>query len=358
MSQTVSALHPFPTSIDAVTPQWLSAAISQRFPGIIVTDVEFDNIVQSTATKMRLKLRYNEAGNAAGLPSQMYMKGGFSIAHEYDSAASGYASESMFYRDVAPSLSIPLPACYFADIDPGNGQALLLLEDLSTRGVTFGSNLQPLAQDTLRQGLELLAKVHAHWWNAPQLSQLTQYPGVLGDIGLQLLDGKYLEECLAKPRARAVPPELRTLDAIVTAQKTLWSRRQNEVKCLIHGDTHLGNWYFEATGEPRLLDWQGILRGNWAHDVTYFMIGSQAIEDRRRHERELLQHYLDALRGCGVDAPSFAEAWQLYRENAMYGFMWLLNPVVMQGEDITEACSVRFSTAVSDLDTLSALGLR
>lgn len=352
----MNALKPFPATIESVSPGWLSAALSQRFPGTAVDSIDWDNVQQTTATKLRLNVRYARGGNPAGLPTRMYLKGGLSIAHVYDSMVGGYAAEAMFYRDFALAMDIPVPGCYFADID-AEGQALVLLEDLGLRQVTYGSNLAPIEPETIKQGLALLARLHASSWGAPFLQRLIQYPGVIADIGLQLLTDDYLAACLAKPRARAVPAALRTLDSIVIAQKALWERPQNEGICMLHGDPHLGNWYFEASGEPRLLDWQGVQSGNWAHDVTYFIIGSQSIEHRRAHEHAQIQHYLQALASHGVAAPSFDRAWQLYRENALHGFMWLLNPVELQSEQITEACSVRFSTAVGDLESLQALGL-
>src|SRR5690606_18120117 len=126
------------------------------------------------------------------------------------------------------------------------GQALVLLEDLGRRHVTFGSNLAPIAPETINQGLALLARLHALSWGAPFLDRLTRYAGVAADIGLQLLTKDYLATCLAKPRARAVPAGLRTLDSIVAAQKALWERPQDNGICMLHGDPHLGNWYFEA----------------------------------------------------------------------------------------------------------------
>lgn len=350
-------LHPFPCKVEDVTADWLTAALQRHYPGALVKSFHFGEINWGTATKMRLMLDYNRRGHELELPATMYLKGGVSVQHQHEVVASGYEQEVRFFRDIAPALSIPLPACYFSDTDGATGQALVLMEDLLARNAGFGHALSPIGPDTVALGLELLAGLHAHWWQAPQLVDLDRFPGVLADINLSLLTPDYFADCLARPRASEVPAELRDLNRVREAQQALWNLGVSS-PCLIHGDPHLGNWYFESNGEPRLLDWQGIMCGNWAHDVAYFVIGSMTMEDRRLHQRELLRHYLAHLAEQGVSAPGFDEAWLAYRQYAMHGFMWLLNPVELQPEDITQACAVRFSIAVDELDTLGALNLR
>ena len=106
------------------------------------------------------------------------------------------------------------------------------------------------------------------------------------------------------------------------------------------------------------LDWQLMVRGGWAHDVTYLMVTSQSVADRRSHERELLGHYLECLREGGTEnAPSFDEAWLLYRQSVIWGLMigWLITPPTNYGEAITSANIERLVSAVQDLETFKAL---
>ena len=64
---------------------------------------------------------------------------------------------------------------------------------------------------------------------------------------------------------------------------------------LLHGDPHIGNTYVLPDGEVGFLDWQVLRRGNWSLDLGYFVQGALTTEDRRRHERALLEQYRDAL---------------------------------------------------------------
>src|SRR5262249_40803152 len=50
----------------------------------------------------------------------------------------------------------------------------------------------------------------------------------------------------------------------------------------------------------------------------YFLCMALAIEDRRRHERALLGHYLDARTRRGGAAIGFDEAWRAHRLHAAY----------------------------------------
>lgn len=86
--------------------------------------------------------------------------------------------------------------------------------------------------------------------------------------------------------------------------------------------------------------------------------GGLTVADRRSNERDLLKHYLDALQRLGVEsAPMFDEAWLAYRQQVMHGYMWVATPPSMQPDDIVGANVERFSAALEDLETLSALGV-
>ena len=99
-------------------------------------------------------------------------------------------------------------------------------------------------------------------------------------------------------------------------------------------------------------------RGQWAHDVTYLLVTSLDTNFRRKHERELIDHYLDRLRAHGVaSAPDREAAWLLYRQAAIWGFLigWMICPTENYGEEILQANLERLIAAVEDLDTFAAL---
>jgi hypothetical protein len=101
-----------------------------------------------------------------------------------------------------------------------------------------------------------------------------------------------------------------------------------------------------------------MVKGRWAHDFTYLLITGLSSEDRRKHERGLLDFYLDELRRHGVESPPEPnDAWLRYRQAAIWGLVigWLITPTENYGEGITAANISRLVTAVRDLETLEAL---
>ncbi|MGH2728883.1 MAG: hypothetical protein ACRDKS_18065, partial [Actinomycetota bacterium] len=160
-----------PLKIDDVTTDWLSAALD-----VTVTSFRVEEVIRGTATKIRLSLAY---AGAPDLPAAMVLKGGLDIPEVGTiTGLTGYAREVEFFRDVAPELDINIPRSYFGAIDPDSGQALVLLEDLTARGVTFGRATSPISVGPTAVALDMMARYHAMWWESPRLDPLARFPGV------------------------------------------------------------------------------------------------------------------------------------------------------------------------------------
>ena len=84
---------------------------------------------------------------------------------------------------------------------------------------------------------------------------------------------------------------------------------------LIHGDTHLGNWYIGCDiGRMGLCDWQCISVGHWSRDLSYALSSVLTVEQRREWEVQLIDGYLARLAEAGGQPPKRAQALQLYRQ--------------------------------------------
>ena len=95
-------------------------------------------------------------------------------------------------------------------------------------------------------------------------------------------------------------------------------------------------------------------RGHPMHDVSYIIATALSIGDRRLHERELLEHYLDALAQAGAgNPPGFDESWTEYRRSQIWNVYvgWLTTPVVNYGWEINVMNHLRLMTAFEDLGT-------
>jgi len=217
---------PLPSTPEALTAEWLTAALGSRWPGCVVESARVSTVMTGTSTKIRVALGYNAAGRAHGLPPSLIVKGGF----EPHSVHLGfmYASEMRFYRDLLPRLPMNAPRCWFAASDPGSHQSIVIMEDLALRGVRFCSALQAHTYAEAKAFIEAMAQWHAAWWDHPALDD----DGDLGWVGSTFDDfgwmyaNRYLEpdgwsHWMAQPRAQAVAAALRDRDRMFAALRSL-----------------------------------------------------------------------------------------------------------------------------------------
>ena len=104
-------------------------------------------------------------------------------------------------------------------------------------------------------------------------------------------------------------------------------------RCMVHGDTHMGNFFIESDGTIGTFDLQVKSEEHPLRDVAYFLACSYPEEDLPKHEEMLIKHYIAELHrtaaagtGTGAGAakvladeiPSFEEAWFQYRLHTWY----------------------------------------
>ncbi|MDZ7733206.1 MAG: phosphotransferase [Acidimicrobiia bacterium] len=355
----------FPRTTAELSPGLLTEALAEQWRGTrvssvtVVDEAHCDTGSASTAARAVLDLTYER--DPADLPGRMVLK---TVLVRPGAPGSMYLNEVRFYRRIRPDLSIETPRCYAATYDEASGSFGLLLEDLTARGARFPDAREAMSVERMATLLDHLASLHATWWADPRLDTeldwlWTPYSGgfhdFLDSMGLEFIRGQmerseYKQALLADRLGRS-------LDDLWV---DLWRAQElvaSEPTTLLHGDTHFGNTYLLPDGGVGLLDWQLLQRGRWCHDVTYALVTSLSVEDRRRHERELLAGYLDALGRRGVGPPSLDEAWECHRRVAIWGFLvgWFLTPIENYGPEILHANLDRLATALEDLGTIAAL---
>jgi aminoglycoside phosphotransferase (APT) family kinase protein len=130
----------------------------------------------------------------------------------------------------------------------------------------------------------------------------------------------------------------------------------------VHGDTHIGN-LFDDGGRTGFLDWGVINVTAPLRDASYFIIMALQIEDRRAHERDLLRHYLQARIARGGEPIGWDETWRAHRLHALYCVVAACSIVKFPAgapparQVFANAFLARVEAAISDLDSLGALGL-
>lgn len=304
----------FPSDPSRITPDWLSRTLRDKAGNAVtVTDVRVSRIGQDESFMggRIYRIVLGHASDNGGAPASLIAK--FSPLDPAQANAFAWANrrEVAFYSGVAQP-GLPVPHCHFAGFDPETGYSLILLQDLSAhRAVPFRQGVPAADAGAV---MDALAKLHAAYWDSPDLDQVESeslvdnldfascwdaYPAIVaelfGDLSVPhsfLLLGDHL----VTHRARIFA------DLLETAPAT----------CL-HGDVQADNVLFDAKGQARLFDWQLMGKGAGAVDVAYFLISSLTPETRRAAERDLIARYVAGLSRLGVSGYALENCWKDYR---------------------------------------------
>lgn len=349
-----------PQSPEDVDPLWLTRALSQTHPGVIVETATVDQVVHGAGTKLRLHLTYR--GACAGLPAVLWAKAGWEDHSALMERVGSYAREARFYRDIAPQLTVRAPRCWFAAWNE-QGQGIILMEDLTANGGVLWDCRTPASPDSVADMLDNLARVHAPYWESAALRSILDVPirrtGPSSEWPLANGPPR-IAACLAGPRGTHIPARVKDPDRI---DRAFWAMVDSMAAlphgCLIHGDAHPGNSYTNADDRAALYDWQTLARGPWGHDVAYHIVTALNVENRRRCEQDLLRHYLERLRAHGVAAvPAFGDAWDHYRRHIAYPLhIWITNLTTHQSEQNCQAMATRLGIAADDFDFFTLWGV-
>lgn len=348
---------PLPRALDAITPDWLTRTLANRYPGIVVEAMQPLDTRAGHTTKMRVRVDLNAVGVEAGVPERLCLKSNWSSDFDTGDICE---LEARYYHTLGRSPGLPVPASYYADWDgDGSGQGLVVMEDLGDTAGEFGHSTRPITLDQAATALDGMAALHARWWGDPMLDELgwlkqsmrtpvdtAQYDSLLPFIRMNLELPTYqafLPEWLLSDVGRLG----RGFDRLVAHEQA-----QTGPLCVIHGDAHLGNSFERASGDRIWFDWQLVRRGRPWRDVTYFIVGALETPHRQAGERDLLRHYCDALRrhGAAIDRTP-EQVWDEYRRWPIYGMVSWLSNQDSWGQTGLPAVK-RFYAAAEDLDTL------
>lgn len=327
-------------SVEAVTAEWLTEALAAagRLDHGRVVSVSFEPCgIGQLADSFRFTMTYEPSG--AG-PATLVGKFASEDAtsREFGRSSGYYRCEIGFYQKLAPTLSMSIPTAVHAALDDNDTDFVLLMEDLApARQVDqlIGCNA-----DESARVMEQAATLHAASWHDRDLAQQ--------------LYGDLVPEANLKEAARLVD------------HTAAWKQIFSDPQCLWHSDLRADNVLFDASDNTRpvvVLDWQGVGFGRGTIDVAYWLGTSMAVDDRRKHERELITHYHRALVGNGVSDYPWERCWDDYRIHAIHGLqvgVFGLGAVKRspRGDTMWKSWIERTAEQVRDLDSFSALAKR
>jgi hypothetical protein len=335
---------PIPVDAEQVLdPEWIRPAFG------IDPDLEIRSVVAGDALKTiadKLRFRIDLAGPDGERSLHCCAK-----AHFGETGPGSLVTEAHAYRDLLPGLGVRAPRTHYVAADDRGGRAMIIMDDVEALGGRFLNAHEPYDIALVRDTLSELALLHARTWQDERWSQQEWLAPRFGMV--EWFPEERLQFLLDDGRGPDVPPYLRDVANLRAAMN-----RTGEIPgvCVIHGDTHSGNSYLDASGVSHWLDWQITQWGHWATDVSYHLGTVLTVDDRRAHEESLIRHYVEELASHGVDAPSPAEAFAAYASGFAWGwFLWVITSVSSRAVVLEHI--PRITTAMDDHETLARLGV-
>ncbi|OBF57292.1 phosphotransferase [Mycobacterium sp. 852002-53434_SCH5985345] len=333
--------------------QDIDAAVLSKVMGTAVRTVRVLSADAGTSSRARLVL------TGKNVPDSVFVKLAAKTAATRLMGELGRLgpTEVRFYRQLAPQI-VGAPYAYGAAFDPWTGRYLLVLEDLPAESCEFPDTLHPLSPEQASLIVELLADLHATFWN--RLPRDGRGPlGWLytasGDV-TSLLTGTLMHASIKRLAERTEIP-VESGRFIADNYRAVAALIDTPPHTVMHGDAHPGNMYFHG-GKAGLLDWQAVRRGHPSRELAYTLITSLMPEDRRTTQRELLDDYRRSLAAAGGPELDRDELWLRFRQAALYAYVAPLITAGMGGmqvEDIAIEGLRRGVEALDDLETVAAL---
>ena len=343
-----SGMAAVPSTIDDVTPQWLSVV----FDGATVTDVRAERIAEDTGFSALL-YRLHLVGQ--GVPSSVIVKlPAQSEARGAMELLGGYQRELSFYRHVAGAAPMQTPRVYAARMIAGSADFVLVLEDLCDWD--NADHLAGLSLDRARLCIEQLAGLHAWSTDRSNAAVLEAFPSIDTPIARDLLIPAfgpgwqiYLDKSSARVSSAVAGFAERFTEAAGQALDALSARSM-----LLHGDIRADNMFFDGD-RLKVVDFQFAAR---AADIAYLVSQGLPTEVRRGHDKALVCEYLAYLSADGVTGYSFDEAWRHYRFAVAY--LMVLPVITLNGWDAMPErsralCLTLTERAVATIDDIDAL---
>jgi thiamine kinase-like enzyme len=315
-----------PVSADNITPQWLTAVLCGGHPGAEVLSFDVPGGSSGTSTRSALHLTYNAAGQAAGLPVDLYTKTTTSLTQRLILGMAGIIEgEIDFFNRVRPRVDIETPHGYHSAVDLRSWRSISLLENITvTRGATFLHSDKTFSRQAVEDLLGDLATLHGTMWQDRDVERADSFMRTPLDLLHSIKSSINMRKrsAIGAERAKAVIPAslMPRLDELWFAFERSMAAATQGPKTFLHGDAHVGNTYVTRAGRTGYTDWQLCMRGSWAFDVALCISSTLQVEDRRAWERELLAFYLERLERAGGQAPELDAAWTAYRVQILYPY--------------------------------------
>ncbi len=358
----------FPGAVDDFTAEYLTALLQSagHLGNGAVATVHHEPVgagVGIVGQLVRLRVTYH--GDAGDLPASMVAKFPSPYPQTKDIAQfyGFYRTEVECYRQAAAGvLGVRTPRMLVAEVSDDDRDTVLLLDDLSD--LRMADQVHGASVSDAETLMDAAAALHVRWWNSPQLAELAWLRPVnnpaykAGQQQYQQVWPMFVE---------------RYGDVVASGSLAIGERHGSQIAdyydwvsehrptTLAHTDFRLDNFFFDDTAGAAnsgvvIIDWQLSVRSLGAQDVSYFLVQSMSIDDRRAHGERLLRRWHDALLAGGVTGYSWDDAVTDFRRCVLTQLpIGVIAPASMEpgnerGRTLMDAIATRNFQALVDYD--------
>ncbi len=317
-----------------------------------ISSVELLNITAASSNCNNLVIgvkwhRKQETANHIELPDTLFIKLPVKTlaVRLFMNLFGSWQLECDFYRNFSDDFPVRLPKVHA--VATKRSRFVLMQENLNAdSSVQLFSNVDMIngpSLERVRHCLSTFAKIHAAYADTSPAERerclpIANHPYLSPEI--RALGGVLNNKAAAICRKRV--PHLFPADVAATHKRAManWDKLIewwfSEPLTLIHGDSHIGN-FFVSGNTMGMLDWQAAHWGKGIRDVQYFLIDSLPVDILAEHEQELVRHYIKELENNGVEL-SFEKAWEQYRAFSFHTLFTIVTSYGLGG--LTEADQV------------------
>jgi Ecdysteroid kinase-like family len=359
--------QPDPPVIDGpeqLTPTWLDTVLGTGGTRSAIREVTTEPVgTGQMACTVRAHLGLGDGTHRTVIVK--HARGGLAAADtESALARMAYSKEVAFYVELSDRVTARTPDCLYAALDEDEPRFVLVLEDLSD--ARPGDQIAGCPVDHARAAVVNLAGLHGPTWGDADLATA----GWLG--GPDGIDETFIGPVLAAAAdgfaarfgAELAPGEATLLEEMRELLAP-WMFDRGERFAVVHGDYRLDNLLFPDGDPARVaaVDWQTTAIGPPGRDLAYFLATCLPVDERRRHEHELVAAYHAALLDLDVPGYSPDDCFADYRLGMLHAPLIILlgrlaAEVTERGDAMFRVMWRRSAAAIDDLGTIAAVRAR
>ncbi|MFT6276970.1 MAG: hypothetical protein ACJAZ0_003081 [Halioglobus sp.] len=318
-----------PLTLSRLINDWPVSALDQP---VRITSVLCQDIPSVSSNCSNLVLTLEQDGEST-LPDSLFVKLPMesNTTRWFFSIINSWRLESHFFRHVAQHVPLRTPITYATH---WQGTRFFLIqenlhEDTSVRLFTNPDMVAGPSLAQVHRCLDTFAKLHSHHYGLSASERetilpLEYHPFLSPSMALvsRTLTRLALKPCMKK-RPGDIPETIASAyRSSVDHWDTLLEYWFSGPLSLLHGDSHLGN-FFISGDEMGMLDWQAAHWGKGIRDVQYFLIDSLPAQVLAAHERDLVNYYIERREHYGTAIDS-EKTWQDYRSFTFHTLMTII----------------------------------